>query len=75
MEISRYLPDSETEGLPADLSEFPELSVELVETVPREHSEMLRRLESITAAAAAVAAATPVLVGALELSPWRPLSA
>jgi hypothetical protein len=64
----RYLPDSETDGLPADLSELP---VELVDAVPREHSEMLRRLDSIAAAeAAAAAVAEPV--GALVLSPWRP---
>lgn len=69
--IPQYLPDSETDGLPADLSEFLELPVELVDAVPREHSEMLRRLDSIAAeAAAAAAAAEPV--GALVLSPWRP---
>ncbi|KOX80682.1 hypothetical protein WN51_01970 [Melipona quadrifasciata] len=50
----RDSPDSETEGLPADLSEFLELAVELVdEAVPREHSETLRRFERRAAAAAA----------------------
>jgi len=57
------------DGLPADLSELLELPVELVDAVPREHSEILRRLDSI-AAEAAVAATEPV--GALVLSPWRP---
>lgn len=71
--ILYYSPDSETDGLPADLSEFIELPVELVDAVPREHSEMLRRLDSIAADAAAAAAAEPV--GALVLSPWRPWSA
>lgn len=73
-----YSPDSETDGLPADLSEFMELPVELVDAVPREHSEMLRRLDSIAADAAAAAAAAAAVaepVGALVLSPWRPWSA
>jgi len=56
------------DGLPADLSELLELPVELVDAVPREHSEILRRLDSIAAEAAA--ATEPV--GALVLSPWRP---
>lgn len=70
-----YSPDSETDGLPADLSEFIELPVELVDAVPREHSEMLRRLDNIAAEAAAAAAAAAEPVGALVLSPWRPWSA
>lgn len=69
-DTSRYLPDSETEGLPADLSEFLELPVELTDAVPREHSEMLRRLDSNAAEAAAVEP-----VGTLWLNPWRPWSA
>ena len=77
-EFSKDLPDSETEGLPADLSEFLELAVELVEeAVPTEHSDTLRLFDSKVAAAAAAAAAEPhdVPVGALELSPcnpWKP---
>lgn len=71
-ETAEYLPDSETEGLPADLSEFLELAVELVdEAVPSEHSETLRRFER-RAAAAAVPGPQEEPVGALELSPWRP---
>lgn len=70
--IAEYLPDSETEGLPADLSEFLELAVELVdEAVPSEHSETLRRFER-RAAAAAAPGPQEEPVGALELSPWRP---
>lgn len=69
-DISKYSPDSETEGLPADLSEFLELPLELTDAVPREHSEMLRRLDSNAAEAAAVEP-----VGALWLNPWRPWSA
>ena len=67
----RDSPDSETEGLPADLSEFLELAVELVdEAVPSEHSETLRRLESRAAAAAAAAPGPQEEpVGALELNP------
>ncbi|OAD53909.1 hypothetical protein WN48_08584 [Eufriesea mexicana] len=68
----QHSPDSETEGLPADLSEFLELAVELVdEAVPSEHSETLRRLER-RAAAAAAPGPQEEPVGALELSPWRP---
>lgn len=75
-EWSRYSPDSETDGLPADLSEFLELAVELVEeAVATEHSETLRLFDSRAAAAAAAAAAAEPQdepVGALELRPWRP---
>ena len=71
IEEVRDSPDSETEGLPADLSEFLELAVELVdEAVPSEHSETLRRLESRAAAAAAAAPGPQEEpVGALELNP------
>jgi hypothetical protein len=62
-------PDSETEGLPADLSEFLELPVELVEeAVPTEHSDTLRLLVRRLAAAAP----QEDVRGALELSPWSP---
>lgn len=68
------LPDSETDGLPVDLSEFLQLPEELVDAVPREHSEILRRFDNITAEAAATAAAAAAaleLLGALVLSPWK----
>lgn len=56
----RYLPDSEMDGLPADLSELelPDELDELVDTVPRELSEMLRRLASAAAAAMALVGTT-----------------
>ena len=72
------LPDSETDGLPADLlefREFRELAVELVdEAVATEHSETLLLLDRRAAAAAAAAAAVPQddAVGALELRPCKP---